>query len=185
MSAGRLVDEENRIREQIRDQGFAITIALMYKRRMLQLKASGDLTGSQSARHWALHWADYYMSQATSGGERTALQAQRNAFVRDLDIAELMDRAEDLEAQGRLTEAEQLILTEQDSTHRLLTIAYLYKRRIFRLKAAGQQPDAGLARARAIYWAEEYISQNSQYKELKRQVEEGRRFIQDLDNPNS
>lgn len=149
VSAGRLVDEENRIREQIRDQGFAIMIALMYKRRMLQLKASGDSIGSENARHWAIHWADYYMSQATSGGEGTALQAQRNAFVGDLDIPELMDRAEDLEMQGRLAEAEQLILTEQDGLHRLLTIAYLYKRRMFRLSgpASRRTPD-WLARAR-------------------------------------
>jgi hypothetical protein len=80
----RLIEAEEVIRESVEHQGFAIMIAEMYRKRMLRLTNNGDQTGAAAARQKASDWAYFYASQATSGGEGTAMSAQRDEFLSTL-----------------------------------------------------------------------------------------------------
>jgi len=80
----RLIEAENAIRDNVQDQGFAISIAEMYRKRMLRLREKGDVQGAAEARQKASDWAYFYASQATSGGEGMALSAQRDEFLETL-----------------------------------------------------------------------------------------------------
>lgn len=80
----RLDEAEKVISDSVRDQGFAIQTAEMYRLRMLRLRASGDEAGAAKARERASHWAYFYASQATSGGEGLMLSHQRDEFLRTL-----------------------------------------------------------------------------------------------------
>jgi hypothetical protein len=78
----RLIEAENTIRDNVRDQGFAISIAEMYRKRMLRLLEKGDSAGAAEARQKASDWAYFYASQATSGSEGLVLSAQRDEFLK-------------------------------------------------------------------------------------------------------
>ena len=80
----RLIEAENAIRDNLNDQGFAIAIAEMYRKRMLRLRDKGDVEGAAEARQKASDWAYFYASQATSGGEGLALSSQRDEFLATL-----------------------------------------------------------------------------------------------------
>jgi hypothetical protein len=80
----RLIEAENVIRDHVPHQGFAISIAEMYRKRMLRLRDTGDSTGAAEARQKASDWAYFYASQATSGGEGLALSAERDEFLQTL-----------------------------------------------------------------------------------------------------
>jgi hypothetical protein len=80
----RLIEAEDIIRNAVPHQGFAISIAEMYRRRMLHLSADGDSAGAAEARQKASDWAYFYASQATSGGEGLALSAERDEFLQGL-----------------------------------------------------------------------------------------------------
>ena len=80
----RLTEAEKVISDSVRHQGFAIQIAELYRLRMLRLRANGDAAGATAAREKASHWAYFYASQATSGGEGMALSLQRDEFLRTL-----------------------------------------------------------------------------------------------------
>ena len=80
----RLTEAEALIREAVPDQAFALVIAEMYRRRMLRLASGGDAQGAAEARQKASDWAYYYASQATSGGEGTAMSVDRDEFLRTL-----------------------------------------------------------------------------------------------------
>jgi hypothetical protein len=77
----RLTEAEDVISKAVRDQGFAISIAEMYRKRMIRLRAMGDDAGAAEARKKASEWAYFYASQATSGGEGLALSHQRDIFL--------------------------------------------------------------------------------------------------------
>jgi hypothetical protein len=80
----RLIEAEDLIRNPVPHQGFAISIAEMYRRRMLRLSANGASAGAAEARQKASDWAYFYASQATSGGEGLALSAERDEFLQGL-----------------------------------------------------------------------------------------------------
>ena len=80
----RLIEAEALIREAVPHQAFALMIAEMYRRRMLRLASGGDAQGAAEARQKASDWAYYYASQATSGGEGTAMSAERDEFLGSL-----------------------------------------------------------------------------------------------------
>ena len=80
----RLIEAEALIREAVPHQAFALVIAEMYRRRMLRLASGGDAQGAAEARQKASDWAYYYASQATSGGEGTAMSVDRDEFLRTL-----------------------------------------------------------------------------------------------------
>ena len=80
----RLIEAEALIREAVPYQGFALSIAEMYRRRMLRLSDARDVTGAAGARQKASDWAYFYACQATSGGEGTAMSAERDEFLRML-----------------------------------------------------------------------------------------------------
>jgi hypothetical protein len=80
----RLIEAEDIIRNAVPHQGFAISIAEMYRKRMLRLQAKGDTDGAAAARQKASDWAYFYASQATSGSEGLALSAQRDEFLQGL-----------------------------------------------------------------------------------------------------
>ena len=77
----RLIEAEAAIREAIPHQAFALEIAEMYRRRMLRLQGGPQ---AAEARQKAADWAYFYASQATSGGEGTAMSAERDEFLRTL-----------------------------------------------------------------------------------------------------
>ena len=80
----RLIEAEAVLRDSIPHQAFALTIAEMYRRRMLRLADAADAPGAAEARQKASDWAYFYASQATSGGEGTAMSAERDEFLRSL-----------------------------------------------------------------------------------------------------
>jgi hypothetical protein len=80
----RLAEAEELISKRVQDQGFALSIADLYRNRMLRLRSEGDDTGAAEARKKASDWAYFYASQATSGGEGLMLSAQRDEFLRTL-----------------------------------------------------------------------------------------------------
>gem|GEM_PF-6735447 len=79
-----LPEMEALIKKSINCVGFAITIADMYRQRALRLNEAGDTVRAEEAREQARNWANFYASQATSGGEGVALSAERDAFLATL-----------------------------------------------------------------------------------------------------
>lgn len=80
----RLIEAEDAIREGVPHEGFAITMAEMYRKRMLRLATQGDHSCAAQARQKASDWAYFYASQATSGAEGLARAAQRDEFLSTL-----------------------------------------------------------------------------------------------------
>ncbi|HEY3740604.1 MAG TPA: hypothetical protein VGL53_12205 [Bryobacteraceae bacterium] len=80
----RLHEAEKVISKAVREQGFAIQTAELYRLRMLRLRANGDEAGAAKAREKATSWAHFFASQATSGGEGMALSLQRDEFLQTL-----------------------------------------------------------------------------------------------------
>lgn len=71
---------EKVLTDAIPHQAFALEIAEMYRDRMLRLRALGDTARAEGAWREAYNWASFYASQATSGGEGTAMSRERDAF---------------------------------------------------------------------------------------------------------
>ncbi len=67
--------------------GACITLAGLFRDRMVRLHEAGDVDGARAARKRAEDWAFQYASQATSGGEGAALSRERDAFIESLGPA--------------------------------------------------------------------------------------------------
>jgi hypothetical protein len=76
----RFDEAEEAIRNGVPHLAFAHAIADMYRLRMLRLKGAGDAPGALDAFKRSSNYIFFYASQATSGGEGTALSAERDAF---------------------------------------------------------------------------------------------------------
>jgi hypothetical protein len=83
-AAGHLDEAELAIRSAVPHQGALIQIAELYRLRQIRLREAGDVEGARRARLQAVNWAQAYAASATSGGEGTALSAERDAFIADL-----------------------------------------------------------------------------------------------------
>ena len=81
---GRLEEAEQTMRQGCDHIGVLISIAEMYRQRMLRLAQAGDVAGAAHARTKAVEWAYSYAGCATSGGEGAALSYERDEFIRDL-----------------------------------------------------------------------------------------------------
>lgn len=82
--ADQLEAAEALLKDSIPHQAFALEIAEMYRERMLRLRAAGDREGASEAWRKSYNWACFYASQATSGGEGTAMSVERDDFLRTL-----------------------------------------------------------------------------------------------------
>jgi len=80
----RLQEAEQLIKDSVPHLHFAAVTADLYRQRMLRLKKAGDAAGAELAYHKADDWIGFYASQATSGGEGTALSLERDAFRAEL-----------------------------------------------------------------------------------------------------
>lgn len=80
-AAGHLEEAELAIRAAVPHLGGLIQIAELYRLRMLRLREAGDAAGAREAHRRAVNWAGFYAASATSGGEGTALSAERDAFI--------------------------------------------------------------------------------------------------------
>lgn len=80
----RLPEAERLIKDSVPNLHFAAVTADLYRQRMLRLKEAGDALGAESAYRKADDWIGFYASQATSGGEGTALSQERDAFRAEL-----------------------------------------------------------------------------------------------------
>ncbi|MFG6428765.1 hypothetical protein [Roseateles sp. LYH14W] len=80
----RLEEAEQAMRRGCDHIGVLISIAHMYRQRMLRLAQAGDTAGAAHARSKAVEWAYSYAGSATSGGEGAALSMERDEFVREL-----------------------------------------------------------------------------------------------------
>lgn len=83
-AAGKLKEAEDLLHDAIPCQAFALEIAEMYRDRMIRLRQSGNHADADAARSEAVKWAHFYASQATSGGEGTAMSVERDAFLATL-----------------------------------------------------------------------------------------------------
>lgn len=83
----RLEEAEQLIRDSVQHLSFAAATADMYRLRMLRLKAAGDKAGALAAFKKADDFIHFYASMATSGGEGTALSAERDEFRAQLVAA--------------------------------------------------------------------------------------------------
>jgi hypothetical protein len=86
-----LLEAENRLDEaeaMIRDGcpylAFAYPTADLYRQRMVRLQATGDRAGALAAFQKSRGFIYFYASSATSGGEGTALSAERDEFYAQL-----------------------------------------------------------------------------------------------------
>lgn len=82
--AGQFKEMEELVRDSIPYQAFALEVASLYRERWRRLNAEGDVAGAQEARRRSADWAYFYASQATSGGEGTAMSMERNQFLKTL-----------------------------------------------------------------------------------------------------
>ena len=80
----RLEEAEQAMRRGCDHIGLLISIAHMYRQRMLRLAQAGDTAGAALARSKAVEWAYSYAGSATSGGEGAALSMERDDFIREL-----------------------------------------------------------------------------------------------------
>lgn len=94
------------------------------------------------------------LSPAAVDGPATA--AAGNGAEPSSAPADWAEQARVLEAAGRLQEAEQVMLEGCDQQGVLMSIAWMYRRRMQQLAAAGDAEGAALARQRAIRWAWQY-----------------------------
>ncbi|MFN0182423.1 MAG: hypothetical protein ACKVQR_01265 [Aquabacterium sp.] len=78
---GRLDEAEQAMRDGCDQIGVLMSIAVMYRERMVRLAAAGDVAGATDARARAVSWAQAYAGCATSGGEGAALSRERDTFV--------------------------------------------------------------------------------------------------------
>ena len=83
-AAGQLEAAETTIMQGAQHIGGAASVAEMYVRRMTRLQDAGDHSGARQAFEKAEQWISFYASQATSGGEGTALSRERDAFLSHL-----------------------------------------------------------------------------------------------------
>lgn len=81
---GKLEAMEKLVRDAIDHLSFAAVIAQIYRDRMVRLQEAGDAAGAAAAYQLASDRIDFYASMATSGGEGTALSAERAEFLKDL-----------------------------------------------------------------------------------------------------
>ena len=75
---------ESLLKNAIPHQAFAMEIAELYRERMLRFRARNDSRRADEAAKKASDWAYFYASQATSGGEGTAMSVERDAFLKTL-----------------------------------------------------------------------------------------------------
>ena len=80
----RLEEAEQTMRQGCDQIGVLLSIADMYRKRMLRLAQSGDVAGAAHARAKAVDWAYSYAGSATSGGEGAALSMARDDFIKGL-----------------------------------------------------------------------------------------------------
>lgn len=81
---GELREAERTITEAVPDIGAALQVAELYRLRMVRLLHQADRDNARDAFGKAVGWANFFASQATSGGEGAALSLQRDQFLRDL-----------------------------------------------------------------------------------------------------
>lgn len=81
---GRMADVEALIKKAVRDQWFALEIAAAYRDHWLRLLSEGEWEAAREAQRKASGWAYFYASQATSGGEGTAMSHERDAFLKTI-----------------------------------------------------------------------------------------------------
>jgi hypothetical protein len=82
--ADQLEAAETVLKDAIPHQAFALEIAELYRERMVRFLALNDHTRAAEARQQSSDWAHFYASQATSGGEGTAMSRERDAFLATL-----------------------------------------------------------------------------------------------------
>ncbi len=82
--ADQLEEAEKLLKDEIPHQAFALEIAEMYRDRMLRFRAASKQGKASEAKERATEWAYFYASQATSGGEGTAMSLERDDFLRTL-----------------------------------------------------------------------------------------------------
>lgn len=82
--AEKLKEAEELLRASIPHQAFALEIAILYRDRMIRLRAAGDTIRADEAKSMASDWACFYACMATSGGEGAALSLERDEFLRTL-----------------------------------------------------------------------------------------------------
>lgn len=80
----RLAEAEALIRDRVPDPHFALIIAELYGGRHARLAGLKDAEGAREALKKAERWANFFASQATSGGEGAAFSMERDAFLRGL-----------------------------------------------------------------------------------------------------
>lgn len=80
----RLEEAEKLLTESIPNLYSVITIADMYRTRMIRLRELGRHEEAREARKQAVDNAYFFASLATSGGEGAALSLQRNQFLASL-----------------------------------------------------------------------------------------------------
>ncbi len=80
----RLAEAEQAMRDGCDQLGVLMSIAHLYRARLVRLAAAGDRAGAAHARERAEHWAWAYAAGATSGGEGAALSRERDAFIAGL-----------------------------------------------------------------------------------------------------
>lgn len=83
----RLDEAEQAMRDGCDHLGVLMSIAQLYRDRLVRLAAAGDAAGAAHARERAEHWAWAYAAGATSGGEGAALSRERDAFIAGLPQA--------------------------------------------------------------------------------------------------
>lgn len=81
---GKFEAMQEKVRDAIDHLSFAAVIAGIYRDRMLRLQQAGDSAGAADAYERASNHIYFYASMATSGGEGTALSAERDEFLREL-----------------------------------------------------------------------------------------------------
>ena len=79
--ANRLNEAEDCITGAVDHIGAALQVAELYRHRMLRLLREADNPGAEQARRMAVRWVQHYAASATSGGEGTALNRERDAFL--------------------------------------------------------------------------------------------------------
>lgn len=85
-AANKLKEAEALLKESIPHQAFALEIAEMYRERMERFLTAKDHAKAIEARKEAENWAYFYASQATSGGEGTAMSVERDEFLATLPV---------------------------------------------------------------------------------------------------
>jgi hypothetical protein len=81
---GKLEAMQDKVRDAVDHLSFAAVIAQIYSDRMVRLQEAGDAAGAADAYERATNHIYFYASMATSGGEGTALSAERDEFLREL-----------------------------------------------------------------------------------------------------